>query len=183
MKTRDYFILGCKLFGIWCLFQGIVGLIGVIPSFISPDKLGPELHRIYMVTAVVARIIPILFIVAGVYLLRGGTQLYKFAYPNEAEGVADLESKFTVLVKMLGIYLLVLYVPDLLKTASAYVVYRNAPPFFDMFQQRQFTYLNAASSVGGVVLGIYLLRSGRWFIRFGLKEFRQSAKNNNQDVT
>lgn len=72
MKTKDYFILGSKLFGIWCLFQGIVGLIAVIPSFIFPDKLGPEMHRIYMVTAVVARIIPILFIVVGIYLLRGG---------------------------------------------------------------------------------------------------------------
>jgi hypothetical protein len=69
----------------------------------------------------------------------------------------------------MSIYLLVLYIPDLLKTLSAFFVYLNAPTCFDMFQQRQFTYPNAASSIGGVLLGIYLLRSGRWFIRMGLK--------------
>jgi len=180
MKARDYFILGSKLFGIWCLFQGVVGLIAVIPSFISPDKLGPEMHRIYMVTAVVARIIPILFIIAGIYLLRGGAQLYKFAYPNEAEGTADLEWKFTVFVKMLGIYLLVEYIPLLLKTVSAYIAYVNPPPLFNLLQERQFTYLNAASSIGGVLLGIYLLRSGRWFIRMGLKAI-QTKTNSDEE--
>ena len=91
-----------------------------------------------------------------------------------------MEWKFTVFVKMLGIYLLVEYIPNLLKTASAYVVYRNAPAYFDMFQQRQFTYLNAASSVGGVLLGIYLLRSGRWFIRMGLKAIQTKTNLDEQ---
>jgi len=113
----------------------------------------------------------------GIYLLRGGSQLYRFAYKNEAEGGDDLEWKFTVFVKMLGIYLLVIYIPDLLKTVSAYIVYRNAPPYFDMFQQRQFTYLNAASSIGGVLLGIYLVRNGRWFIRMGLKAIQRKSNN------
>jgi hypothetical protein len=136
-----------------------------------------------MVTAVVARIIPILFIVSGVYLLRGGSQLYEFAYPNETEGGADLEWKFTVFVKMLGIYLLVIYIPDLLKTASAYIVYVNAPPYFDLFRERQFTYLNAASSIGGVLFGMYLLRSGRWFIRMGLKSIQTKTNNDEQEMT
>jgi hypothetical protein len=182
MKARDYFVLGSKLFGVWCLFQGIVGLVAAIPTFIFPDNLGPEMHRIYFATAVVGRIIPVLFIASGIYLLRGGGRLYKFAYPGEEEQGTDLEWKFTVFVKMLGIYLLVLYTPDLLRTLSAYFVYLNAPPYFDMFQQRQFTYTNAASSIGGVLLGIYLLRSGRWFIRMGLKAI-QKKPNDEQDTT
>ena len=183
MKGRDYFILGSKLFGIWCLFQGIVGLIAVIPTFMSPGNLQPEMHRIYRATAVVARIIPILFIASGIYLLRGGSRLYKFAYPAETVQGTDLEWKFTVFVKMLGIYLLVHYIPDLLKTLSAFFVYLNAPPYFDMLQQRQFTYTNAASSIGGVLLGIYLLRSGRVFIRMGLKDIRTEPDNDKQNMT
>lgn len=183
MKARDYFILGSKLFGIWCLFHGVVGLIAAIPTFMSPGNLQPEMHKIYMATAVVARIIPILFIASGIYLLRGGDRLYKFAYPAEAVQGTDLESKFAVFVKMLGIYLLVLYIPDLLKTLSAFLVYLNAPPYFDMFQQRQFTYTNAASSIGGVLLGIYLLRSGRWFIRMGLKAIQKNPNGDEQGMT
>lgn len=183
MKPREYFILGSKLFGVWCLFQGIVGLVGVIPTFISPDNLKPEFDRIYFATVVVSRIIPILFIASGIYLLRGGGRLYRFAYPGEEEQGTDLERNFTVFVKMLGIYLLVIYIPDLLRSLTAYFVYQNAPKYFsDIYQQRQLTYRNAASSIGGVLLGIYLLRSGRWFISLGLKAI-QKKPNDEQDMT
>lgn len=183
MKAKDYFILGSKLFGIWCFFQGIVGVLAAIPTFMSPPKLGPEMGRIYMATAFVGRIIPVLFIASGIYLLRGGNRLYEFAYPGETEQANDLEWKFVLFLKMLGIYLLVVYIPDLLRTASAFFVYLNAPPYFDLFRESQFTYLNAASSIGGVLLGIYLLRSGRVFIRIGLKGIPGEPKNNNQDTT
>lgn len=177
MKARDSFTLGSKLFGIWCLFQGVVGLIGAIPTFISPGKLAPEMQRIYMATSIVSRIIPVLFIVGGIYLLNGGQRLYEFAYPGEAEQETDLEFKFVLLVKMLGIYLLVRYIPELLRTASEWFVYLNAPPYLQMFREEQYIYLNTASSIGGVLLGIYLLRSGAVFIRMGLKGIRGEPKD------
>jgi hypothetical protein len=183
MKAKDYFILGSKLFGIWCLLQGFIGLFAAIPTFMPPPKLAPEMDRLYTATALVGRVIPVLFIAAGIYLLRGGSHLYKFAYPGDAEEGTDLQSKFVLFVKMLGIYLLVVYIPDLLRTASAFFVYLNAPPYFDLFRESQFTYLNAASSIGGVLLGIYLLRSGRVFIRIGLKGIPGEPQNNNQDTT
>ena len=183
MKPREYFILGSKLFGVWCLFQGIVDLVGLIPTFISLDSLRPEFDRIYFATVVVRRIITVLYIASGIYLLRGGGRLYRFAYPGEEEQGTDLEWKFTVLVKMLGIYLLVLYIPDLLASLAAFFVYQNVPRHFtELLQQRQFAYGKAASSIGGVLLGIYLLRSGRWFISLGL-EAVQKKPNDEEDVT
>ena len=137
--------------------------------------------KIYMATVLVTRIVPVLFIAAGIYLLRGWNRLYEFAYPGEAEQGPDLEWKFVLFVKLLGIYLLVVYIPDLLRTASAFFVYLNAPPFYDLFQEKRFTYLNAASSVGGVLLGIYLLRSGRVFIRMALKGI--PAEHKSKDTT
>ncbi len=183
MKPREYFILGSKLFGVWCLFQGIVDLVGLIPTFISLDNLRPEFDRIYFATVVVRRIITVLYIASGIYLLRGGGRLYRFAYPGEEEQGTDLEWKFTVFVKMLGIYLLVMYIPDLLRSLTGYFVYRNAPKYFtDIYRQRHVTYGDAASSIGGVLLGIYLLRSGRWFISLGLKAI-QKKPNDEQDGT
>ncbi len=183
MKPREYFILGSKLFGVYCLFEGIVGLVGAIPTFISPDNLRPEFDRIYFTTVVVGRIITVLFIASGIYLLRGGGRLYRFAYPGEEEQGTDLERKFTVFVKMLGIYLLVIYIPYLLKSLTGYFVYRNVPKYFtDIYRQRHVTYGDALSSVGGVLLGIYLLRSGRWFISLAFKSIKKKP-NDEQDVT
>ncbi len=183
MNPREYFILGSKIFGVWCLFQGVVDLVGLIPGFISPDNLTSEFDRIYFATVVVRRIITVLYIASGIYLLRGGGRLYRFAYPGEDEQGTDLEWKFTLFVKMLGIYLLVIYIPDLLKSLTGYFVYRNAPKYFtNIYQQRHLIYGDAASHIGGVVLGIYLLRSGRWFISMGLKAI-QKKPNDEQDVT
>ncbi len=81
MKPQEYFILGSKLFGVWCLFEGMVDLVGLIPGFISPDNLTPEFDRLYFATVVVRRIITVLYIASGIYLLRGGDRLYRFAYP------------------------------------------------------------------------------------------------------
>jgi hypothetical protein len=183
MKPREYFILGSKLLGVWCLFQGIVRLVGVIPTLIYPDNLTPEFNRIYFATVVVSRIIPILYIASGIYLLRGGGRLYRFAYSGGGEQGTDLEWMFTVLVKMLGIYLLVIYIPDLLRSLTVYFGYRAAPRHFtDIYERRYLTYGNVASSIGGVLLGTYLLRSGRWFISLGLKTI-QKEPSEEQDVT
>lgn len=172
MKARDYFMLGCKLFGIWCLFKGITGLIGVIPTFISPGDLSPEIKKIYQVTTIVYQLIPILFFAAGIYLLRGGRNLYKFAYPEETAEGTELEEKFAVFVKMLGIYLLVVYIPDFLATISNYFVYSNSPGYLDMMQERRFAYLNAAPSIGGVLTGLYCLKSGKLFIKWAMQSLQ-----------
>ncbi|MBI4708352.1 MAG: hypothetical protein HY761_10600 [Candidatus Omnitrophica bacterium] len=172
MKGRDYFILGSKLFGIWCLFQGIAGLIATASTFVSAPDLDPELHKIYMVTTVVTRLIPILFIASGIYLLRGGNHLYKFAYPDDLEEGPELEEKFTIFVKMLGIYLLVSYIPDLLKAISSFVAYTHAPQYFNMFREQGFTYVHAASSIGGVLTGLYCLKSGKLFIRWAMQSLK-----------
>jgi len=171
MKGRDYFILGSKLFGIWCLFQGIAGLIATASTFVSAPDLDPELHKIYMVTTVVTRLIPILFIASGIYLIRGGSHLYRFAYPEENE-TNNLEEQFTVFVKMLGIYLLVDYIPDLLKTISSFITYTHAPQYFNTFREQGFTYVHAASSIGGVLTGLYCLKSGKLFIRWAMQSLQ-----------
>jgi len=122
MKPKDYFILGTKLFGIWCFFQGIVGVFAAIPTFMPPPKLSADMGGTYVATVLVTRIVPVLFIAAGIYLLRGWNRLYEFAYPREAEQGPGLEWKFVLFVKLLGIYLLVVYIPDLLRTASAFLI-------------------------------------------------------------
>ena len=177
MAGKDYFILGCKLFGIYCLVLGIPSLIAVIPTFIQPEGLSSEFHQLYMVTAITTRMIPVVYIIGGLYLLFGGKRLFQLAYPEDFEISMNIKGKFTLFVKMMGIYLVVSYFPDFLKSISSYFAYTNAPRMFNMIREQQFTYLNAASSIFGVVFGFYLLKSGNFIINVAMKSI-----NENKDI-
>ena len=169
MTGKDYFILGCKLFGVYSLFMGVPLLFTVVPGFFPPSTyMGADMQNIYTATIIVSLLIPIIYIVAGIYLLRNADHLYQYAYPEGTSSEIDIEGKFTLFIKMLGIYLIVSYFPDLLRTISSYFVYTNAPGVFDMMREKQFSYINAASSIWGVVFGIYLLIGGKYIVNLAL---------------
>lgn len=169
MNMKNYFILGCKLFGIYCLFLGIPALVATITTFQQPPDMPADIARLYFLSNTVIRISPILYIGAGLYLLIGGNGLYNLAYPENQAEQKEFEAKLTLFVKMLGIYITIIYLPELLSTISSYYTYSNAPPYYNLMQERQFAYSTAAENISGVILGLYLLRSGKFFIQLGLK--------------
>ena len=174
MTDRDYFFLGCKLFGVYCLVLGFPYVLAIIPTIFSPQDLGWEYERILLAAKIATWLIPIVYITGGFYLIKDGRFLYQLAYSGGIETKPDLEGKLTLFVKMLGIFLIVTYFPSLLRTISNFIVYTNAPKYYEMFAQRQFTYLNAASSIGAVIFGIYLLKGGKTLIRMCLSGLKRT---------
>ncbi len=171
MKIQDYFFLGCKLFGIYCLFLSIPYFAAAIPAFATQPQLGNEYHQMMLVTTIVTWLVPIVYFIAGLYLLKSGKHIYDFAYQNiECNDIENLEEKFKLFLKMLGVYLIVIYFPDLLKSISGYFIYTNAPKYLELFQEKKFTYFNFAPSVGAILLGLYLLKSGKIFINMGFNK-------------
>ncbi|MDH4230818.1 MAG: hypothetical protein OEW04_02185 [Nitrospirota bacterium] len=168
MKSKDYFILGCKLFGIYCLVLGVPTLLTTIPTFVQ-TQMDEDYRRIMMATKIATRLLPVIFILGGFYLIRGGARLYHFAYPDENENRNQIEEKLLLFLKMLGIYLVISYFPDLLKTISSYIAYSNAPKIFNLMQEQQYTYVNAASSIWGVGVGLYLFRGGKFIVSMAMK--------------
>jgi hypothetical protein len=179
MKPQDYFVLGCKLFGVYCLVLVVPAIVTVIPTFVQPQDLGNDLKQIYLASKIATILIPIIYISGGLYLIRSGSHLYRFAYPEDAEYSDEMSEKFRLFLKFLGIFLIITYSPTFLKTGTYYIAYTHAPKYLGMFQERQYSYFNIAPSIWGVGFGIYLLRGGQFIVKIAL----QSIRNVTHDET
>lgn len=175
MNGKDHFMLGCKLFGVYCLVLAIPAILATIPTFIPFQGGNENTRQIMMVTAIATRLLPALYIISGFYLIRGGERLYQFAYPNQEGHASISEEKLLLFVKMLGLFLIIGYFPDLLRSISYYITQR-IQPMYNLLQEQQFTYLNAAASVWGVGVGIYLLTGGRFVVKVAFKAFPRRRK-------
>ena len=170
MDTKSCLKFGCKLFGVYCLLTGVPTLALAISTFFSSGNMPIEIQQAYFVTTMVTRLIPVLYIGGGLYLLGAGESIYKFAYSEQEENQNDFEEKFTLALKILGVYLVVRYLPNLLVSISELVTKTTAPPMYQMMSEHQFNITNTISNIAGFLLGLYLLRSGKWFIKYGLKK-------------
>lgn len=170
METKGYFKLGCKLFGVYCLLMGVPALGVAISTFFSQGDIPLEIQKAYFFATTVTRLIPVLYIGGGLYLLGGGENLYNYAYPDKETNNDINENNFKLAIKILGVYLIVSYAPSVLMNLSELITKTTAPSMFQMMSDHQFNFTNIISNTAGLFLGFYLLRSGKWFIKYGLKQ-------------
>lgn len=171
MNDRDYFTVGLKLLGVYFLFISLYyiseAIIVLSPSFTS--KYPNEYLSIWHITQVATCVVPLLYIAVGMYLISNGRILYDYAYPNAAQSLASsLNSKIILALRLLGVYLVVSELPTLLKSIASYIVYTNTPKYMNIFQEKQASYANLLPSLGGIILGIYILKKNNYIERCAL---------------
>ena len=119
MDAKKYFFIGCKLFGVYCFVISIPTFISFIQLMMTPINLPPEILKNIFVTNVLTCVIPVCYMVFGVYLLRDGSHLFSFAKLKQAN-LDDTKDKktFHLFLKFLGMYLIISFFPDFMRTIS-----------------------------------------------------------------
>lgn len=177
MTVREYFNLGCKLFGVYCLFLSISHFITAVATFYPVESGSADFEKIIFFYKITIRIIPFIYIFIGVYLICNSEKIFKLAYDSsEGDDFSKNSVKFRFFLKLLGIYLITAYFPDLIKSISSYMTYTNAPKVWNLLSQKQFAAVNFFPSLVAIALGFYLLRSGDFFVKLGFKKHAENKE-------
>ncbi len=167
MNQKDYFILGSKLLGIYCLVLSFSYLIGAVEVLIEPLGFPNDYIQAAIAIRIIEWLIPVFYISLGIYLIRKGSFLYNLIFPNQAASYSDLAVKFMLFQKLLGLYLLVTAFPNFLKMVSNFFIVFGTPDYMIPNLHDKFLYLNTLPSIATVALGYYLVKDGRLFLKWG----------------
>ena len=170
MRAQDYFNLGCKLFGVYFLFLSVPHFMSAISTSYFADYSSPEVARYLKFFKLMTWILPLVYVLIGVALIRSSEKLFAFAYRFERPDLRENSEKFRLFLKMLGIYLFAEYLPDFIRSISSYFTYSNAPGVFNFAAHQRFVYTNFFPSIVAILLGIYLLRDRNLFVKLGFSK-------------
>ena len=176
MKAQDYFNLGCKLFGVYFLFLSVPLLISAISTFYPGDHSSPEFDKYLKFYKLITRVLPFIYVFIGVALIRYSEKIFAFAYRIDQPDLRENSEKFRLFLKMLGIYLIAGYIPDLIKSVTSYLTYTNVPKVVNFITQQQYAHMNFFPSLVAIVLGIYLLRDGNFFVKLGFGKHENKSE-------
>lgn len=168
ITRQDYFIIGCKLLGVYCFVDAIPAIFNIVPMFIAFGNYPPDMSRPTMIVKILAIVSPVAYCLAGYFLLTSGRKLYEKIYSKDKFEKSVIE-KFKLFMKMLGLFFLITYTTRFLGVLSDFLFQLFSPAYMDMFTQTQNVYTNLLPSSFGMLIGAYLLVSGKLFITIGFK--------------
>ncbi len=171
MKSRDYFLVGCKLLGVYSLLLSFPHIFNALSPFFMQTKFKTELFTVMFPVYLSLSLVPIFYIFFGIYLLWGGRALCDFAFPDEShDHDFSYQDLFPLAFKVFGLYLIIMHLPDFIRSIGTFVANKNAPSIYRFTRDSLIDYGAMLSSSVGVLLGFYLLRSGAIFTRIAMKD-------------
>jgi hypothetical protein len=161
MNQRDWFILGSKLVGLYCLVLAVPTFITHSSAAFVPLDYPPDMARSYQIYKFLMILTPVLLALFGFYLIRDGSIVHEFAYPETESGELDLEALFTIGMKVYGVYLVAGSLVEGLKIVSTYIFVSNAPVYMGTGQELYGLQTQLLPTIGSIILAIYFIFWGQ----------------------
>lgn len=159
MTEKDYFQVGAKLIGLYCLVLMLPVLLGVLSTIIviagnTSDPLGVQHIPLFAS--------PILMVALGVYLLKSRA----FAHRISFEGIGGMSNSklpeyFTVGTKLYGVFLIVGTIPSFLTLLANFLfVVNQRVRYADIVTAATGLKTNFVPDLAMIIFGIFLLFKG-----------------------
>ena len=174
MKLKDYFNLGCRLFGVYFIFLSVPLFISAITSFYPATNVSSELENYFIFYKIITRALPLLYVFIGFQLIKNSEKIFLFSYKGfDESNLTNNPDKFHLFLKMLGIYFIADYLPILVKSVTSYLTYSNTPKVYDILTQQQYVSNNFFQSLVAIIFGLYLLKNGKHIVHLGFKNIEK----------
>ena len=165
MKSRELFNVGCKLLGLYLLLLSFPGIGNALLFSATPAGFQNEAAGYMLLIRSLVWLIPIIYVIAGIYMLRSAKIVHAFAYPDRTDdGDFSNEAVLPLAFKVIGLYLITTEGPDLIHPIASYLAMKNTPSLSNFLKERIFDarFFPAAAKV---LIGLYLLRNGNLFLK------------------
>jgi hypothetical protein len=159
MDQKDYFQLGAKLIGLYCLILALPVLLGILPTVIAVAGNSPKVSEQFGVQQLPVFASPILLAILGVYLLKSQAFVDRICL-NGIDNVSSskLPEYFTVGAKLYGVFLIVGTLPTFLNLLGNFLFAFNY--LSDMTTGEAGLRINFVPDLAMIGFGIFLLLKG-----------------------
>jgi len=170
-QPKTYFEAGLKIIGVLTIIWSFTQVTPVILQFYSvynqPDMMSDNDLSYYRFSLIFQVMYPILLFVIGIYLLKSGRFIIQLAFRNlndaKDDGIAML---FILFMKLAGLTLIIYSLPKAFQIISS-VMFTSSVYGIDTSDQTRFISQHVVTTVINLLLGLYILRSGKIFYKLG----------------
>ena len=179
VQPKNFFIAGLKIIGVLSIIWSFTQVAPVIIQFYSvynqSDMMQANDLRNYRVSLLFQVAYPIVLLSIGVYLVKSGDALIQFAFRSWNEKNEESNSLlFILFMKLAGLVLIITSIPTAFQLLSN-VLFISSAEVIRTSDQMNFVLMNLVTAVINLLLGLYLLRSGKLFYKLGF------SKNNEME--
>lgn len=168
LSAKNWFLLAYRLAGIYCFVIFLSQLASGVYAIVGYSELNPDFVEYLFLDRMFSICLPLIYLCCSLYLIAGGEYLFRFSYDDRF--VTDKQQRiFYISLKIMGLFLVVSFFPDLFKAISAFVVYKAVPGYVNMMTEKRFFCAKFFPSLGSCVFGLYLMKNGKFFVRFAFK--------------
>jgi len=177
MNQKEWFVLGSRLVGLYCLALAVPSFLTYTTTIFVPPGYPEDMTRFYRVYGVLMLLTPLLLAWFGWYLIKRGTVVHELAYPGFS-GVSSLntEGLFTVGIKVYGVYLVAGSFVEGLKIFSSYIFVSNAPAYMSTAQELYGLQTNLLPTLGSATLGIFFFIWGQSLAHLAVERVKENER-------
>ncbi|GEN82562.1 hypothetical protein SLU01_08740 [Sporosarcina luteola] len=171
LQPTAFFRAGLKIIGLLTIIWSLTHVISVVYMFYSIYNLSDMMTNSdltnYRLSLVFQAVYPVLLLALGIYLLKSGEAIIQFAFRGSVEKGDDKAGElFMLFMKLAGLILIIYSIPKAFQLVSN-IMFVSSAKLIDTSVQTEFIVQNLVITVIQLLLGVYLLKSGKLFYNLG----------------